>query len=187
VTRQLELIVPPVSIRFYEAGLDCEDPKDGDFLIVDHGTLVDEFIGAGQRLEAKFDSALEGFTWARHVAYYRDGQVSEMGFRGWERRDFETYRKRLYAIARFDVSAERIATANSYDLACKDVEYALLDYAPLVVDGLTHQEFVLTLNDDLICSAHATLVAMGLGLFPDRPASIVIPARFALWVNAAHA
>lgn len=186
MSHQLALIVPPVTVRFYEAGESCPDPQDGDFLCVDHGSAADVLIGMGQNLEARLEPELHGFTWCHHMAYLRGGAVSEMGWRGYERRDFETYRKRLYAVARFDVSAEQIATANSFDIACERVQYNYLDYLPLVIDGLTHAEFAATIGDDLICSAHTTLVAGGLGLFPDRPASLIIPARFAMWVGAAH-
>jgi hypothetical protein len=187
VSSTLALLVPPKSlIDWFPAGEHCEDAADGDFILVNHGTIEDKLVGAGQSLESKLQPSLEGFTWCRHVAYSRGGLVSEMGPRGYERRELTDYQAELYARVRFNVGIDAVARSNAFDQACTGVKYDWGIYASLIVDGLSWSDFRLAAGDRLMCSAHATLLSMGQGLFPDRAAEIVIPARFAMWCGAAH-
>lgn len=188
----LKLIVPPCTVRFFEEGEHCEDLREGDFILVRHATVFADVIARGLELEAKLHRELEGFTWLDHGAFTRNDDngvpmISEMGPHGYERRLPTDYRPLLYARVRFDVSAEKIATAVSYDKACERVEYGWGKYVPLILDGIDNGKFVSSWGDSLFCTEHTTLVAMGLGLFPDRPAAAVNPARFALWTGARHA
>jgi hypothetical protein len=180
----LQLIVPPHTVDYFPPGVECTDPQNGDLFLVDHGTTIDKLVGVGQAIEAELEPELKDFTWCRHTAYFRDGMVSEMGPRGYERRLLSDYAAHQYARVRFQVSAEALARCDSYDVACSDVEYDFGAYASLVLDGITHSEFEVMLGDDLICSAHCALVLVGLGLFPDRAVRIVIPARLGMWLGA---
>jgi hypothetical protein len=185
----MKLIVPPSTVEWYPVGQDCADAVDGDLLLIDHGTLADDAIKIGQRALQVTEPDLTGYTWCAHTAIVR-GQVlggtgvSEMGFGGFERRPLLGYRHHLYAKVHFNVTEHQRVTAVSNDLSCEGLNYGWLSYPPLVLDGLTGEKLACSWGDAIICSHHCTLVLMGLGLFPDRPPSMVVPARMALWIGA---
>ncbi|MHB2029848.1 MAG: hypothetical protein ACYCPT_13700 [Acidimicrobiales bacterium] len=187
-----QLIVPPHSVQFYEVGEPLSDVVQGDFIIVKHTTIFADAIQKGLELEAALHPELKGFTWEDHTGFVRNNDagvpfVSEMGAKGYERRAVSLYQAELCARVRFEVSTEQIATACSYDKACDGVEYGWDLYLPLIVDGITGGTFIGSWGDALICSVHVSLVAMGMGLFPDRPVRSIDPATFTMWCDARHA
>jgi hypothetical protein len=187
---ELALTVPPHSVRWFEKGEHCADAVDGDLLLVRHHTLLADAISAGQEALLLTQPDLEGFTWNDHCAIIRGHDsslrtmVSEMGPRGYERRPLFDYQAELYAVVHFDVSTMQRETACLFDAACASVDYGWLEYLDLIVDGVTNAKFAGSWGDAIICSTHCALVLMGLGLFPDREPSNVIPAHFSLWTGA---
>jgi hypothetical protein len=176
---------------FYEAGEPLTDVKEGDFILVKHGDVFANAIEKGLTLEAILHHELKGFVWLDHTGFTRNDLtgvpwVSEMGPNGYERRSFAGYKDQLCARVRFDVSAEKIATACAYDEACEGIEYGWELYLPMILNGVDDGKFIGSWGDALVCSVHVTLLAMGIGLFPDRPAQAVDPARFAMWCGAKH-
>lgn len=185
----MKLIIPPHTIEWYPAGVDCTNSVDGDLFLIDHGTWNDDIIKFGQEALTFTEPELKGYTWCAHSAIRRgtvDGvaALSEMGWRGYERREVHKYRHHLYAKVHFEVSDELRAHAVMNDEACDELTYGWVEYPPIIVDGLTGATLACTWGDSLICSAHCTMVLMGLGLFPDRPPSMIVPARMAFWVGA---
>ncbi len=189
---RFRLIVPPHSVRWFPEGEHCSDAQPGDLFIVRHGTAFADAIAAGQRILSRTtERELRGYTWGDHVAFSRpspDGvpTLSEMGPHGYERRPVADYVARLYAVVHFEVSDELRSLAVAYDDACSGVTYGWAEFLPLVLDGLTSAQFSGSWGDAIICSTHLAIVLAGLGLFPDRPATAVIPAHFALWTGAGH-
>ncbi len=182
-----DLIVPPFSLRWFEAGEHCDDAQPGDILLINHGTPVSEAIDLGQKALSITEPDLLPFTWCTHDAFSRgDGLLSEMGFRGYERRQLLDYKHHLYAVGHFDVSDEARARALGYDDAMAGIDYGWAEYLPLILDGLTGAKFEGSWGNAVICSTHLTLVLMALGLFPDRLPGSVVPARTALWLGARH-
>jgi hypothetical protein len=175
-------------VRWFAAGEHCADPRSGDVLLVDHGTWADDAIKLGQEALCASEPDLKGFTWCAHTALVRcDGpepMVSEMGFRGFERRPLLDYKHHEYAVATFSISGEQRTTELANDAACQGLEYGWLEYPALELDGLTGAKLACSWGDAIICSHHVTLCMMGAGLFPDRPPSQIVPARIALWVSA---
>lgn len=187
----MNLIVPPCTVRWFPEGEDCVDSVDGDLFLIDHGTWEDDAIKIGQEALTFTEPELDGYTWCAHTAFrrgtfYGQDALSEMGFGGFERRAVRGYRHHLYAVAHFDVSDERRSTAVANDVACESLDYDWLQYAPLVVDGLTGAKLACSWGDAVICSTHCTMDLMGLSLFPDRAPTMVVPARMALWVGAKY-
>ena len=176
---------------FYEAGEPMTDVREGDFILVKHADLFADAIEKGLTLEGILHLELRGFTWLDHCGFVRNDLagtpwISEMGPKGYERRDPALYQDELCARVRFNVSDEKIATACSYDEACEGIEYGWELYLPMILNGIDGGKFIGSWGDALVCSVHVTLLSMGLGLFPDRPASMVDPARFAMWLGAKH-
>ena len=187
----LRLIVPPRDIRFFEAGEPLTDVVEGDFILVKHADLFADAIEKSLTLESILHPQLEGYVWLDHCGFVRNDllgvpQVSEMGAKGHERRPVAGYKDELCARVRFHVSGEKIATACAYDVACEDVEYGWELYLPMILNGIDGGKFIGSWGDALVCSVHVTLLAMGMGLFPDRPAWDVDPARFCMWTGARH-
>ena len=186
----MKLIVPPVSVRWFPAGVDCLDAVDGDLVLMDHGTWEDRAIEWAQEGLLLSEPDLRGFTWCAHTAYVRgadaDGSpmVSEMGPGGFERRPLRGYTHHLYAVAHFDVANDLRWNADAYDQACEGLDYDWFQYPVLALDDLTGATLSCAWGDAIICSTHCTLVLMGLGLFPDREPASVVPARMAKWCGA---
>lgn len=186
----MKLIVPPNTIRWYPEGQECFDAQDGDLVLVDHGSIEDDFIKLAQEILSYGDQPdLRGYTWCAHDAFVRGKindyvAVSEMGPSGYERRPLYDYKKKLYAVVHFAVSDEARATAVAYDEACEGLHYDWFQYVPFALDDLTEAKLSCAWGDAIICSTHVTMCLMGLGLFPDRPPSWVVPARTALWCRA---
>lgn len=186
---RMTLTVPPVSLRWFPKGIDCTDALDGDLILMDHGSLADDAIRLGQEALLLTEPELKGFTWCSHTAYVRNGPgpgvtISEMVPSGHRRRSLTDYVHHVYAVAHFDVSPEMVTNANAYDKACESLEYGWLQYPVFALDDFTGAKFACGWADTVICSNHCTMVEMGLGLFPDRPPSMVVPARMALWCDA---
>jgi hypothetical protein len=187
---RMQLLVPPRTVTWYPAGEDCSDSVDGDLFLIDHGTLADDAIELGQEALTVTQPELKGYTWCAHTAFRR-GQIAgadalgEMGFKGYERRTVAGYKHHLYAKVHFDASEEQCATAVEFDESCEGLEYGWTEYPTLALDGLTEAKLACTWGDAIICSTKETIVLMGLGLFPDRPPAMVVPARMALWIGAA--
>jgi hypothetical protein len=183
---RFKLVVPPCTVRFFEVGEHCEDAKAGDFFLVHHGTLASDAIELGQEIEKAHDP-IEGYTWSTHTAFARDKYtLSEMGFRGYERRDILDYKHKLYAVVHFDSSAAQVQASLDFDDACQGLEYGYQEYVGLMLEAIDRDVFAGSWGDAVVCSVHTTLVAMALGLFPDRWASLVYPALWAYWTGAKH-
>ena len=185
----MKLVVPTCTVRYFPEGQHCHDALDGDLMLVDHGTFLDRTIEKAQEALELTEPDLNGFTWCAHSAIVRgeiDGRtaVSEMGPRGFERRALFDYVARFYAIVSFDVYQEQVNQAMTFDESCEGLYYGWLEYPALILDGLTGAKLSCAWGDALMCSTHCTYVLMGLGLFPDREACSVVPARLALWCGA---
>jgi hypothetical protein len=128
-----------------------------------------------------------GYTWSTHTAFARDKYtLSEMGFRGYERRDILDYKHKLYAVVHFDSSAAQVQASLDFDDACQGLEYGYQEYVGLMLEAIDRDVFAGSWGDAVVCSVHTTLVAMAQGLFPDRWASLVYPALWAYWTGAKH-
>lgn len=186
--RRSALRVPPVTLRYFDAGQHCGDAVDADWVLVEHTTITAHTIGFGQRLNAIFHPDLRSFTWCRHMAWVRHGEdghdLSEMGPRGHERTDLETYVARRYVVAHFEASDEQRALACLDDIACAEIDYGFVQYAPLAVDSLTGLAFFAGYGSTKVCSTHTTELAIPLGLWPDRSPDATFPMHCAKWVNA---
>jgi hypothetical protein len=187
----MELVLPPFTVTWFPSGEEIVGAVDADLLLVDHGDLIDDTIRVAQWALSITETELRGYTWCAHTAIVRgeiDGvqAVSEMGLRGHERRPLANYKHRLVALVHFDVSPDQRATAVAYDVACETLEYGYEQYPVFVLDDLTGAKLACSWGDALICSTQDTMVLMGLGLFPDRPPAMVVPARMALWFGAKY-
>ena len=185
----MQLRLPPFTVGWYPAGIDCTDSVDGDLFLIDHGTWEDDAIQLAQKALLLTEPDLEGFTWCAHTAFRRgafagEEMLSEMGPRGYERRPVKDYHHRLYAKVHFEVEDAPRLNAVSNDFCCEGLEYGWEQYPVLALDDLTGAKLACGWGDAIICSTHCVLVLMGLGLFPDRPPSTVVPARMALWTGA---
>ena len=179
-------VVPAHSVRWFAAGEHCDDASAGDLLLVDHGTIPDLLIGFGERVAGLFDRTLKPFAWCRHTAFVRpNGVVSEMGFKGHELRFLDEYAARLYAVVHFDAATpEQILASLAADDSLHGTEYGWASYPPLVLDCLTGARFGAAWGSTMICSTHVTMVAMPLGLFPDRQPGGTMPVHVAHWLGA---
>jgi len=184
------LIVPPFTIKWFGPGEHCTDAVDADLLLIDHGTWEDRAIEYAQDALLLTEPELKGYTWCAHNAIIRGKNaedrtmVSGMGPGGYERRPLYDYKHHLYAVIHFEVNEDLRANAVQYDEACVNLDYGWSQYLFIGVDDLTGVKLACSCGGAIICSTHATLVEMGLGLFPDRPPSLVVPARMALWCDA---
>jgi hypothetical protein len=179
------LVVPPCTVRVFLKGEHCEDARPGDFLLVDHGTAASDVLKLGQEIELPKDPGIADFLWCTHTAFMHDSRtVSEMGFLGYERRLLETYRARDYAVVSFEAAPEQLAASIDFDDACQNLDYGWSEYLPIILEAVDRGEFAGSWGDGVVCSVHATLLAMAQGLFPDRWASLVYPALFASWTGA---
>ena len=185
----MQLVVPPFSVRYFAEGENCNDSVDGDLYLIDHGTLADDAIKLAQEALCLTEPELAGFTLCAHTAFRRgsiDGRdaLSEMGFHGFERRTVYNYKHHNYAVVHFDVSDEKRSTSVTNDEACEGLSYGWAEYPFLALDDITGAKLACSWGDSIICSTHCTMDLMGLGLFPDRPPAMVVPARMALWFSA---
>lgn len=189
MTDTFRLIVPTHSLRWFPKGEHCHDAQPGDELIVRHHTVFADAIAIGQEAMALTQPELRGYTWPDHDAFVHgdvDGRtvVSEMGPRGYERRDLFDYVDKLYAVVHYDVSDELRANAVAFDNACSEIDYGWDEYVDDILDGLTHAKFSGSWGDNIICSTHLTLVTMALGFMPALNPNEVIPAHRAMWLGA---
>jgi hypothetical protein len=189
-TDRMTLIIPPFTMDWYPEGVDCTDAADADLFLIDHGTWEDRVIEEAQEILLLTEPDLKGFTWCAHNAIARGSNaaglkmLSEMGPSGFERRPIYEYKHHVYARVHFLVGDELRGNAVKYDEACENLDYGWSQYLFDGLDDITGIKLACSLGDALICSTEATLVMMGLGLFPDRPPSLIVPARTALWFNA---
>lgn len=185
------LVIPPHTVRFYEKGEHCTDPKDGDVLLVDHGTIASTLIEDAEKIATFREPELRGFTWCGHSAIVRTTlgpapMVSEMGFKGFERRGFEEYRKRLYAVVSFDVGDAQRRAAALFDDAMSHADYGWGEYPAIALDDATGLQLDASWSDHIICSTHVMMVGAALGFMGDRLAVRTEPMRIAMWVGASH-
>lgn len=185
----MELILPSYTVDWFLEGQHCEDAIDGDLILMDHGTWEDDLISLAQEVLVLTQHELKGCTWCAHTGIvhgYIDGRtaLSEMGPGGHERRTLYDYKHHLYARVRFNVDEDARKTAMSYDTACSHLAYGWAQYPVLALDELTGEKWACSWGCTIVCSTHCTMVLMGLGLFPDLPPSMVIPARMAYWFKA---
>lgn len=187
---QFQLRVPDHTVTFFGKGAEVTGAVEGDFLVVRHPTIFADVIARLQALENEIHHDLDGFTGWDHAAFTRgfDEQhrlmVSEMGPKNYERRPLFDYTDKECSLIHYNVSDELRAIGLANDVACSGIDYGWSDYIGDVIDGLDGGKLSLTFGDAVDCSCHTTLLAMGMGLFPDRLPSIVTPARFAKWHGA---
>ena len=184
---RLGLIVPPHDpLTWFPSGAHVVGAVAGDILLVDHGTDVARAIAVGQWFIAHTTQReLRGFTWNDHTAFVIDeGHVSEMGPRGHEIRALDVYDDQLCCLIHIRCTDVQRDAALAFDRSCWAAEYGWWQYVPFIVNGLTATRFAAGYGDDLICSTHVTMVAMAMGLFPDRPPESVMPAHVARWFDA---
>lgn len=185
------LVIPPHTIRWYEKGEHCTDPQSGDIILVDHGTIASNLIEEIEKMATVRESDLKGYTWCGHTAIIRTDLgptpiVSEMGFKGYERRELETYKARRYAVVNFDVvDAQRIA-ACAFDDSMKDADYGWVEYPAIVLDDVTGLQLDVSWSDHLICSAATMIVGSALGFMGSRLATRTEPMRIAMWLGAKY-
>ena len=185
------LVVPAHTVRWFPEGEHCADPKTGDILLVDHGTFASTLIEDAQKIATWRSPELDGYTWCSHAAVVRtdlgaEPMVSEMGFKGYERRPLLDYRARLYAVVSFASTEDQRWAAARFDDAMSGADYGWLLYPAIAIDDALGTQLSMSWSDHIICSAHAMLVASALGFMGDRLATRTEPMRVALWVGAKH-
>jgi hypothetical protein len=183
------LVVPSHTVRFYEKGEHCTDPQNGDILLVDHGSIASTLIEDLEKLATIREPALRGFTWCGHVGIIRtdlgpETIVSEMGFKGYERRPFLDYKERLGAVVNLRIVPEQRAAMSAFDDAMVGAEYGWLEYPSIVADDVTGLGLSASYADHVICSAHAMIVGGAAGFMGDRLPVRVEPMRIAMWLGA---
>ncbi len=185
-------VIPPHEVRWFGPGEECLDPKNGDILLVDHGTIASRIIEDLEKAATLTEPELNGYTWCGHAANIRTdlpgGNVaSEMGFRGLERNPMASYEHRDYAVVTFtDATDRQRAVFSQFDDAMADLDYGWFEYLPIAFDDLTHAQFSGSWGDHLICSARTMLCAAPLGFMGDRLAIRTEPMRIAYWLDAKH-
>jgi hypothetical protein len=161
---------------------------NGDIILVRHKTLMAEGIVTAQEALTLTEPELKEHTWCDHSAFIRyqnqQAWVSEIGPRGYERRDLYSYVDKLYCVINLTCAPVQRNTALLYDQSCEDLDYGYAEYFPLVLDGLTWAKFSGSWGDAIICSTQVTLLGMAMGLFPDREPTGVAPAHISLWFDA---
>ncbi len=182
-------VVPPHTVRWFPEGEHCEDPQTGDILLVDHGTFASSLVEHLEGLATIRAPYLKGYTWCGHTAIVRSDlssvpTVSEMGFKGYERRPLWSYRARLYAVVNVQAVPEQRAAAAAFDDAMKGIDYGWLEYPEMALDDATGLQLSLSWSDHLVCSAATMTVASALGVFGDRLAVRMEPARVAYLFGA---
>ena len=182
------MLVPEHTIRWYGVGETCTDPVNGDIMLVKHKTLMGDAIAEAQKVLVITEPELKGYTWNNHSAFIRwqDSRpfVSEMGPKGYERRPLLGYEHELYCIINLQCAPAQRNQSLLSDQACEGLDYGWLEYLPFVLDGLTWAKFSASWGDAIICSTYVTLLAMAMGLFPDREPNGVAPCHLSLWFDA---
>ncbi len=183
------LVLPPHTVRWYEAGQHCDDPRSGDILLVDHGTLASDVIEGAQKLATIREPQLRSYAWCGHAAIIRaDGAptVSEMGFKGYERRSLWSYRARLYAVVNLEVTPSQRQAALDFDDAMQGADYGWLEYPAIALDDMTGLGLDASWSDHLICSAATMTVAGAMGFMGTRLPTRTEPMRIAMWLGASR-
>lgn len=194
----------PCSIRFYPEGKHCTNPRNGDVLLVNHGTFLAKCITAGELIIADWSQKeLKGYTWLDHCALIimaqgkevlSDGTiattgewlVSELGPRGHELRTLRDYQDRLYCVVDFEVSVWEREQVISSDRRLWGIEYGFIQYPFLMLNGLTGAKIAASYGDSMICSTALTWACQNVYFTPDRQASSMIPSHIAKLVGAKH-
>jgi hypothetical protein len=185
---EFSLILPPFTVSWPNPAQPVLDATIGDIVLIHNKDVASDAIDQGQKLLALTEPSLKDFTWVTHTAYVRsagpDPAISEMGFEGYHRARLSKYEHVPHAVVHFDFTDAQRAATRENDDAMAGVSYGWAQYVPLILDGLTDAKFEGSWGSSIICSTHVTLALMGGGLFPDRPPSLVVPARIASWVGA---
>jgi len=184
------LVVPNHTVRWYAEGEHCTDPQNCDIILVDHGTVASTLVEDAEKLGTIREPELRPYTWCGHAGVIRTGlassigpMVSEMGFRGYERRPLETYRARRYAVVSLWAVREQRLAAAKFDDAMQGADYGWLEYPAMAVDDVFGTQLAVSESDHVVCSAHTMLVASALGFFGDRLAIRTEPMRIAMWLD----
>lgn len=182
-------VIPPHSVRWFPEGEHCANPQTGDIILVDHGTLASTVVEDLEKVAAWRQKELRPYTWCGHAGIIRTdlpggNTVSEMGFKGYERRPLETYRARLYAVVNFTVVAEQRIAAAQFDDAMAGADYGWLEYPAMALDDTTGLQLSVSNSDHVVCSAATMLVGAALGFMGDRLAVRTEPMRIAMWLGA---
>lgn len=189
MSEDFRLVVPPCTVRFFEKGEHCSDPKDTDIILVDHGSIASTLIEDAEKIATIREPELKGFTWCGHAGIIRTSDataptVSEMGFKGYERRGLETYQARLYAVVSFDIDDAQRKAAASFDDAMAGADYGWFEYPAIIADDVTGLQLDASWSDHVICSTHVMMVEAAAGLLGTRLAVRTEPMRVAMWVGA---
>lgn len=183
------LRVPPFTRSWSLAGQPLNVTDEADLILVRHNSLWASLIAHAQMLGEIAHPEWRGYTWANHVGVSRrmpDGTmaVSEMGPRGYERRSVAEYVERDACVLHFDVSDELRANAVANDEAMSGIDYGWLSFLPDALAVFSHEDLAVTAQNHIVCSAHGTLVMMGLGLFPALVPTAVIPVHLTMWTDS---
>ncbi len=183
------LRLPPFVRTWSLAGEPLTVTSEADLVLVRHSTIWAAAIAHAQTLGEIAHPEWTGFTWANHACVSRlmpDGSmgISEMGARGYERRPASDYVDRDACVIHFLVSDNLRANAVANDEAMSGIDYGWLSFLPDTLALFTHEDLAITLRNHVVCSTHATMVLMGLGLFPAVVPTAVIPAHLALWTSS---
>ncbi len=189
MSEHFTLVVPNHHIRWYDKGEHCTDPQNCDIILVDHGTVASTLVEDAEKLGAWREPELHPYTWCGHAGIIRTDlgvtpMVSEMGFKGYERRDLEEYRARRYAVVSLLAVREQRLAAAKFDDAMQGADYGWLEYPAMALDDVLGTQLSVSNADHVVCSAHTMLVASALGFFGDRLAVRTEPMRIAFWLGA---
>jgi hypothetical protein len=189
MNEDFQLVIPPLTVRFFERGQHCENPKDTDIILVDHGTIASTLIEDAEKIATIREPALDGYTWCGHAGVIRTSDaivpmISEMGFWGYERRPLESYRARLYAVVSFDIDDTQRRAAAQFDNAMSGADYGWFEYPAIIVDDATGLQLDASWSDHVICSTHVMMVQAAAGFLGTRLAVRTEPMRLAMWCGA---
>lgn len=181
--------VAPHSTRWFGPGEHCADPRDGDVLIVDHGTVWSRVLIFTARLFAWLHPSLRAFVWCDHIAFIRmvNGVpfVSEMGPTGHRLRALAHYQSRLYCIVTFAVSDEDRGRVVAADERLGALEYGWGEYPAQAVNGITGLHLAVT-GRAMDCSAAVALCGWNIYWNLNGPPQANAPWDMARAVGAAR-
>ena len=200
----IDLWVAPHTIRWYETGEHCSDPKIGDIIIVRHRTFLATIIAFAQWLLSLIHHEFKGYTWGDHVAVIiqASGQefarntvvtfapgtwiVSEMGPRGHEHRALSAYQSKLYCVVHFDVPAVDHQKVVNADYAFNDIDYGFIQYPFLAINAFTGLPISVSFGSSMVCSCEVTIIGMNIYWIPNVQPSGVFPMHISYWVGASR-
>lgn len=187
---EFSLVLPSHVVTWPTPVLPVLPATIGDIVLVHRKDIASDAIDEGQRILSLTEPSIAPYVWATHCAYVRsagtDPIISEMDFNGYRLNHLSAYKDVPYAVVHFNFTDEQRASTRTNDDAMSGASYGWAQYVPLILDGITNGKFEGSWGSSIICSTHVTLALMGGGVFPDVQPNLVVPARIASWVKAAH-